>query len=289
MSAPDAPAAAVGSPAGADPMVPEPYRVRSRRRETEDTWTLALEPAGDGPRPAFAPGQFTMLSPFGGGECAISISGDPGGRGPLIQTIRAVGLTTRALCATPKGGIVGVRGPYGEPWPVAEVEGADVVFVAGGIGLATLRPAILHVLGARRRYGRVVVLVGGREPGQVLYPRELERWRRRGAEVGVTVDVAGPDWRGRVGVVTELLDRAGFDAGSAVAMTCGPEVMMRFALRALARRGVPAERTYVTLERNMQCGIGHCGHCQLGPTLLCRDGPVYPAGEVAPWMAVREL
>ncbi len=270
-------------------MVPEPFRVRRRRRETADTWTLVLEPADGAAAPAFAPGQFTMLSPFGGGECAISISGDPARPGGLVQTIRAVGLTTRALCDTRRGEIVGVRGPFGEPWPVEAAEGADVVFVAGGIGLAPLRPAILHVLGARRRYGRVVVLVGGRAPDQVLYPRELERWRRRGAEVRVTVDVAGPDWRGRVGVVTELLEGAGFDPGSAVAMTCGPEIMMRFALRALERRGVPAARTYVTLERNMQCGIGHCGHCQLGPTLICRDGPVYPADEVVPWMAVREL
>jgi len=271
-------------------MLPELYRVLRRRRETADTWTLALAPAAAGaPTAAFRPGQFTMLSAFGAGESAISISGDPTKPGPLVQTIRVVGATTRALCATRPGGFVGVRGPYGAGWPVETAEGADVVIVAGGIGLAPLRPAIHHVLAHRARYGRVALLVGGRSPDLILYPKELERWRRRGIEVGLTVDTSDQSWSGRVGVVTSLIPGAGFDPASAVALTCGPEVMMRFVARALQERGLPASRLHVSLERSMHCGIGHCGHCQLGPTLVCRDGPVYPWSFAEPWLRVREL
>jgi NAD(P)H-flavin reductase len=133
------------------------------------------------------------------------------------------------------------------------------------------------------------VLYGGRDPEQLLYPRELERWRERGADVGVTVDSAGRGWRGRVGVVTKLIDHAAFDPASAVALVCGPEVMMMFAVQALRRRGVATDRVHVSMERNMQCGIGHCGHCQLGPTLVCRDGPLYRYEELEPWLAIREL
>jgi NAD(P)H-flavin reductase len=259
-------------------LVPAPFRVVERRQDTADTWTLELEPGI-----AFAPGQFTMLSAGGTGEVPISISGDTTGD-RLVHTVRAVGLATSAICAAEPGRVLGVRGPFGIPWPTAAVEGADVVIVAGGIGLAPLRPAILHVLARRERYGRIVVLYGARSPDQLLYPDQLSEW---GA--AVIVDTADSDWTGQVGVVTKLIARADFDPGSAVSMLCGPEVMMRFAVPALAARGVSTERTYVSLERNMQCGIGQCGHCQLGPTLICRDGPVYRYSDVEPWLAVSEL
>jgi anaerobic sulfite reductase subunit B len=198
--------------------------------------------------------------------------------------VRAVGAATAAICAAEPGQVLGVRGPFGRPWPVEEIEGADVVIAAGGIGLAPLRPAIVRLLARRERYGRIVVLYGGRDPDQLLYRDELREW-----EAAITVDTAAPGWRGRVGVVTKLIDGAAFDSASAVALTCGPEVMMRFTVEALQRRGLPADRVYVSMERNMQCGIGHCGHCQLGPTLICRDGPVYAWKEVEPWLAIREL
>jgi NAD(P)H-flavin reductase len=259
-------------------LIPAPFRVVDRRRDTVDTWTLELEPGI-----AFQPGQFTMLSAGGAGEVPISISGDTTGE-RLVHTVRAVGLATEAICATGPGRVLGVRGPFGIPWPTAAVEGADVVIVAGGIGLAPLRPAILHVLAHAGRYGRIHVLYGARSPDQLLYPEQLADW---GAEV--IVDTADSDWTGSVGVVTKLIDRAAFDPGSAVAMLCGPEVMMRFAVPALAARGVESERVYVSLERNMQCGIGQCGHCQLGPTLICRDGPVYRWSDVERWLGVAEL
>jgi NAD(P)H-flavin reductase len=273
----------------ADPgaMVPSSFAISSRRQDTADTWTLELEPRSGVPL-AFAPGQFTMLSAFGTGEVPISISGDPGGSGPLVHTVRAVGLATQAICEAPPGEVLSVRGPFGRPWPVAELEGGDVLVVAGGIGLAPLRPAILAMLARRERYGRLVLLYGGRSPDQLLYPGELERWSQAGLEVHVTVDSAGPEWLGHVGVVPRLVRRAEPDPAS-FALLCGPEVMMRFTAGALAHSGVGSERVYASMERNMQCGIGHCGHCQLGPTLVCRDGPVYRWSELEPWLAIREL
>ncbi len=282
------PARAELEPAAPGPMVPAPFVVRATHKDTADTWTLKLRPCAGAPL-AFAPGQFTMLSALGSGEVPISISGDPHGDGMLEHTVRAVGLATEAICRTGPGEVLGVRGPFGRPWPVAEVEGADVIVVAGGIGLAPLRPAILSLLARRERYGRLLLLYGGRSPDQLLYTRELDEWSARGLEVAVSVDSAGPEWLGHVGVVPLLIGGARFEAASAVALVCGPEVMMRFTVAALARSGVGAERVYASMERNMQCGIGLCGHCQLGPSLLCRDGPVYRWRELEPWLAIREL
>jgi NAD(P)H-flavin reductase len=273
--------------AGPGPMVPIGVRVRSTRHETADTWTLELDPPDD--TFAFAPGQFTMLSAFGSGEVPISISGDADAPGTLVHTVRAVGAATRAICAAQPGDVLTVRGPFGSAWPVDEGQGHDVVVITGGIGLAPLRPAILRLLARAGSYGRLLLLYGGRGPDQLLYLGELDSWRERGLDVTTTVDSAGPEWLGHVGVVPKLVRRASFDGERAVALVCGPEVMMRFTLTALERRGVTADRVHLSVERNMQCGIGHCGHCQLGPTLVCRDGPVYRAADLARWLSVREL
>jgi NAD(P)H-flavin reductase len=286
-------ASAETMPSEPGPMVPAPFTVVAKRRDTADTWTLELQPRGDAGRLTFAPGQFTMLSAFGTGEVPISISG--GGEGereegsPLVHTVRSVGLATKAICDATVGDVLGVRGPFGRPWPVEELASADVLIVAGGIGLAPLRPAILALLGERERYGRLVLLYGGRSPEQLLYAAELREWAERGLDVAVTVDSAGPEWRGHVGVVPRLVRRAELDPARALALLCGPEVMMRFAVAALAQSGVGSDRVYASMERNMQCGIGHCGHCQLGPTLVCRDGPVYRWSELERWLAIREL
>jgi NAD(P)H-flavin reductase len=269
-------------------MIPAPFEVLSKRADTADTWTLELVARSHDPL-EFAPGQFTMLSAAGAGEVPISISGDPDRPERLVHTVRAVGFATRAICATEPGRMLGVRGPFGQPWPVEQAEGADVVIAAGGIGLPPLRGAILRMLARRERYGRLVLLYGGRSPDQLLYAPELHAWAERGLDVLVTVDSAGPEWLGHVGVVTRLVRRAGLDGPSTVAMCCGPEVMMRFAVSALHDSGVAPERIYASTERNMQCGVGHCGHCQLGPTLVCRDGPVYRWSELEPWLAIREL
>jgi anaerobic sulfite reductase subunit B len=264
------------------PMVPAPFRVAERMRDTADTWTLSLEPAS-GAAPSVAPGQFMMVSAYGVGEVPISVSGQP-----VVLTVRSVGSATRAICATEPGGVLGLRGPFGNAWPVDAAAGGDVVVVAGGIGLAPLRLVLLHTLEQRDSFAAVSLLYGARTPGDLLYTGQLPEWRPA-IDVGVTVDTAGPEWAGRVGVVTQLLAGAHFRPEQATAFVCGPEIMMRFAARALVDAGMAAKRIHISMERHMDCGVGLCGHCQLGPTLICRDGPVYSYAEVAPWLEVREL
>jgi NAD(P)H-flavin reductase len=271
-----------------DPLWPRPAVVRRFVRETADTFTLVLDPS-EGPLP-FAPGQFHMLSLPGVGEVPISISGDPARPETVVHTVRAVGSVTRALQRLVPGATVGLRGPYGTAWPVDRALGHDLVIVAGGIGLAPLRPAVYHALAHRGQYGRVVLLYGARSPKDILYPRELREWRGRfDVEVEVTVDRATADWQGSVGVVTRLVDRSPFDPASAVAFLCGPEVMIRFGVMALARRGIPDGRLFVSLERNMKCAVGLCGHCQLGPYFVCRDGPVFAYDRVRDLLRIAEV
>jgi NAD(P)H-flavin reductase len=258
----------------ADPMVPRVVRVARVRREGADVWTLEIAFA-DGERLDFAPGQFNMLYAFGVGEAAISISGDPGEPHRLVHTIRSVGKVSAALVALRAGDRVGLRGPFGTPWPVDAAVGSDVVVVAGGLGLAPLRPALYRLFAQRPRYGRVVLLYGTRSPAEILFQTELERWRRRlDIDLVVTVDHAGGDWRGNVGVVTKLIPRAAFDPAHTVALICGPEVMMHFTIAALRTAGVPDRSMFLSMERNMKCAVGFCGHCQFGGAFICRDGPV---------------
>ncbi|HUA31865.1 MAG TPA: FAD/NAD(P)-binding protein [Streptosporangiaceae bacterium] len=266
---------------------PARYRVAERAEETHDTVTLRLEPI-DQPISPHRPGQFTMLYAFGAGEVPISISGEPDGSG-LLQTIRSVGAVTRALCQAGRGQVIGVRGPFGTGWGVADAAGQDVLVVAGGIGLAPLRAALLEALAARDRYRRVIVLIGARTPGELVFADQIGGWRGRGAEVHITVDRAVAGWTGHVGVVTQLIDRAGMDPAATLALICGPEVMMRLTARALGDRGIAADRIRISLERNMRCGTAECGHCQLGPLLLCRDGPVVSYERAAPLLSVKEL
>lgn len=270
-------------------LLPRPYRVVERYEETADTATLALD-AEDGAPLEFAAGQFNMLYAFGRGEAPISLSGDPASPHRLLHTIRAAGPVTEALAGLRPGERLGLRGPYGSRWPVEESEGRDVLVVAGGLGLAPLRPAIYRLLAARERYGRIAILYGARGPDGLLYRAELERWRSRlDLEVEVTVDHADGTWRGDVGVVPSLIPRARFSRGDAVAMVCGPEVMMRFTVAALLERGLGPEQIHLSLERNMKCGVVQCGHCQLGPVLVCRDGPVLPYARLGELLTVHEL
>jgi anaerobic sulfite reductase subunit B len=266
-------------------MAPARYRVRSRAVETADTVTLVLRPV-DPPIPTPRPGQFTMLYAFGVGEVPISVSG-VSDDGEIVHTIRAVGAVSAALSTVHCGGTVGMRGPFGTDWGVPP--GGDLVVVAGGIGLAPLRPVIRHAVAHRSQYGRVSVLVGARTPDDLLYPKEYDAWRAAGLDVQATVDRAGTGWTGHVGVVTTLYDRLALDPATTTGFVCGPEVMMRFAALGLLDRGVPAPTVHVSLERNMRCGVGLCGHCQLGPLLLCRDGPVVGYDRAAPLLAVKEL
>jgi NAD(P)H-flavin reductase len=271
-----------------DPLRPHLYRVERVRRELADTTTLELAPL-IGFRAAFEPGQFNMLYAFGVGEVAISISGATDTT-CFVHTVRDVGAVSGALAKLDAGATIGLRGPYGSHWPVAAAKGADVVFVAGGLGLAPLRPAIYQVLANRAHYGRVIILVGSRNPVSMLYEGELARWREHpDVELQLTVDHADASWHEHVGVVPALIRRVAFDATDAVAMVCGPELMMRFTVSALREAGVEPERIFLSLERNMKCAVGLCGHCQFGPAFVCKDGPVMRFDTIAQILAVREI
>lgn len=276
-------------------MLPRVFTVETTADDTEDTFTMELQPLKGGGGPAaplerFEPGQFDMLYAFGVGEVPVSLSGDPSDASRLVHTVRAVGSVTEALRRLAPGDEVGVRGPFGHPWPVERAEGRDLVVVAGGIGMAPLRPVLYHVVRHRHRYGRVALLYGARRPEEILFVPELRVWRSRlDLDVHVTVDRATEDWRGDVGFVTTLVGRPPLDPYNALAMVCGPELMMRYAALELVKRGMSEDDIFVSLERNMKCGIGLCGHCQLGPTFVCKDGPVYPFAQVRQLLQVAEV
>ena len=273
-----------------EPMNLRAFRVGDVTQETHDTWTLVLTAADGGPDLTFEPGQFTMMYIFGIGEVPISIAGNPSQPEGLVHTVRAVGAVTNAICALRSGDVIGIRGPYGSSWPVRGATGRDMVIVAGGIGLAPVRPAIYHVLEHRDAYGSVSIVYGSRTPADLLYIDEIHEWKARfDLNVQITVDRGDGTWMGDVGVVTPLISRLAFDPEHTAAILCGPEIMMRVVAKDLARRGVPTSDISVSLERNVKCGIGFCGHCQIGASFICKDGPVVPYDEVADRLGMEEL
>lgn len=272
-----------------EPLLPQPWIVSRVTRETSDVVTLVLQP-GEGAAPVvFKPGQFNMLYAFGVGEVPISISGDPSDGSRLVHTIRDIGLVTHALCELDPGDVIGVRGPYGSHWPIEQHTGRDIVVAAGGIGLAPLRPVLYHVINHRDQYDDVVLLYGARKPDELLFSGEFDSWRKAGIQVEVTVDSADAAWDGRVGVVTTLIRYGKFEHDEASAFICGPEVMMRFTAQELENKGVAPDRIYISMERNMKCAIGLCGHCQLGPEFICMDGAVFGLPRMKRLMMIREL
>jgi NAD(P)H-flavin reductase len=273
-----------------EPTLPRPFRVTSRVAETEDTFTVELAASDDGPPMSFAPGQFTMVYAHGVGEVPLSISGDPARPEVLTHTIRAVGAVTNTLFELQVGDEIGVRGPYGVGWPMERMLGRDVLIVAGGIGLAPLRPAITQVLDMRDDYRSVSIVYGSRTPDDLLYEDDLHRWKSRfDVNVQVTVDRDAPSWTGDVGVVTPLIGRMSFEPDNAIAVLCGPEIMMRVVAKDLRSRGISPTDIYVSLERNMKCAVGFCGHCQFGPSFVCKDGPVVMYDTVAERLAMGQL
>lgn len=274
----------------ADPMLPMIARVTRRVRDLPDTYTLDLVSADGGPLLRYAPGQFTMMYVFGVGEIPVSISGDAADESRLVQTVRAVGKVSEAVTRLAAGDMLGIRGPYGTAWPVADGYGRDVVVIAGGLGLAPLRPALYQLQAERQKFGKLVLLYGTRRPEDILYRRQLETWRRQlDMEIEVTVDHANTDWRGNVGVVTRLIPRLGIDTANAMALVCGPEIMMRFAASALHDIGLPDEVIHLSMERNMKCAVGLCGHCQFAGSFVCRDGAVMRYDKVRRLLALKEI
>ncbi|OGO27446.1 MAG: hypothetical protein A2136_02890 [Chloroflexi bacterium RBG_16_54_11] len=237
----------------------------------------------------FKAGQFNMLLVPGLGEAAISISSDMEELGRIAHTVRIAGNVTSAISRMSVGDVLGVRGPFGSWWCFEDCIGKDIVIAAGGIGLPPLRPVLYYIMHHRREFGRVIVLYGARTPNDLQFTREYKAWQEAGIEIDVTVDRGDDTWTGRVGVVPILFYNTRLDPKNTVILTCGPEIMIRFVIfEALARR-VPPERIFVSLERNMKCGLGSCGHCQIGPYFVCKDGPIFSFDQLQPYVNVEEL
>jgi NAD(P)H-flavin reductase len=272
-----------------DPMVePRIHVVRSVTPETPGVITLDVVPVDGAPAP-FLPAQVGMLGAFGIGEAAISISSSAAVRDHHEYTIRRAGAITSALFELEPGDQLAIRAPFGRPWDLDALRG-DVVIAAGGIGLAPLRSAVYALLDTvqERPDRRVVLVVGARHNADLLYAGQYDDWRARGIEVVATVDATEAGWSGRVGLVPDVVADLDLDWPNASALICGPDVMMRIAADRLIGLGVAPGSIQLTLERNMQCATGRCGHCQLGPVLVCRDGPVMTYPEIADALRVRE-
>ena len=273
-----------------DAMLTIPYPIQRFKKETHDTFTLELLSSNGDDGFGFKPGQFNMLYMYGIGEVPISISGDPKEAGRIAHTIRAYGSVTSRMMSLRKGDMVGVRGPFGNHWPIENLTQRDILLVAGGIGIAPLRPVLYHILSNREKYGKVLLLYGERTPGDLIYENQIEQWRGRfDLEVDVTVDSAREGWRGNVGVVTILMPKIHLDPANTFAMICGPEIMMYYTLEELEKKGLKDDQIFLSMERNMKCGIGFCGHCQLGPTFICKDGPVFPFSKIKHLFRKREM
>ena len=271
-------------------MMPRIYRIVRRSKETSNTFTITLSGEDDTNSPSFNPGQFNMLYTFGVGEVPISFSGNADQKEEIVHTIRVQGAVTTAIGRLGIGDCIGVRGPFGRGWPLDKAKGEDVIIMAGGIGLAPLRPVMYFLLSNRENFGKVVLLYGTRSPDEILYKEELMQWRSRfDLEVEISVDHALSNWRGNVGVVTNLYPTTRINPDHSIAMICGPEIMMRFCVDKLQQLGMSISKMYVSMERNMKCAIGHCGHCQFGPHFICKDGPVFKFSDVEWLFNKREI
>ncbi|MDP3980847.1 MAG: FAD/NAD(P)-binding protein [Chlamydiota bacterium] len=273
-----------------DPMTVQKHRIIKIRKESHDTFSIDLvREDGEATFP-FQPGQFNMLYIYGVGEIPISISSDPKNTDSLTHTIRAVGTVTRVMKKLKKGDVVGLRGPFGSHWPVHQGMGQNIVIIAGGIALAPLRPAIYEIIANPKLFGQVSLLYGTRTPDDILFAKELEHWHhRKKLQVHMTVDRATDQWNGNVGVVTKLINHAPIDPGNTMALVCGPEIMMRYCIYDLLNRGVLEDKIFISMERNMKCGVGLCGHCQCGNVFICKDGPVFAYPKVKKLLALREV
>jgi NAD(P)H-flavin reductase len=256
-----------------------PCLIQHYKKETRDTFTLEIVLAGGQREWHFKAGQYNMLYMYGVGEVPISISGDPGDRAKIVHTIRAYGAVTSRMMTLRAGDVVGIRGPFGNPWPIDELRGHDILLVAGGIGVAPLRPVLYEILSKRERFGKAILLYGERTPMDLIYRRQID----------VTVDSAREGWRGNVGVVTKLIPKVRFDPLNTYAMLCGPEIMMDYTIQELEKKGLEEKQIYISMERNMKCGVGFCGHCQLGPAFVCKDGPVFRFDRVRRLFRKREM
>ena len=269
-----------------DPLRPRFVAVVEVEDEIPDVRTLVLDMGDDW---SFDAGQFNMLYLPGYGEAAISISSSPGAPRRIAHTIRRAGNVTSALLQLKPGDLVGIRGPFGSSWPWQQHRGSDLVIAAGGIGLAPLRPLIEELIEHRADFGNISLLYGARTPSGLLYSKQYDRWRNAGFEIELTVDHADEDWKGHIGVVPSLLDTLDLSVDRTVLFACGPEIMMRFVARAARKRTIADDRIYVSMERNMNCAVGFCGHCQLGGEFVCKDGPVFTYERIGRYFYVEDF
>jgi len=270
----------------ASPYLPLETEVVEHVRETSDLFTLRLRLTDPQAREdyAFEPGQFNMLHLPGIGGVPISIASDPARGETLDHTIRTVGRVTRVLEQMQQGDRLGLRGPYGRGWPMHDAEGRDLVVVTGGLGCAPVVAAISYAVQRRERFRRLIILQGVKHSADMIWRERYDAWARLpDTQVMLAADEPGKGWTGHTGLVTELLDKVSFDPEQATAMLCGPEPMMLAGARRLAQMGLPEDRVWLSLERAFQCGVGHCGHCQIGPYFVCRDGPVFAYSEIG-WL-----
>jgi len=266
--------------------------IRWVKKETRDTASYALRIRDKEVARAyrFRPGQFNMIHVPGIGEAAISISSAPGDH-DLLHTIRTAGDVTTVMSGLGPGVGVGLRGPFGVAWPLEETEDRDLLIIAGGVGIAPLRSVIRHIYRSqKRRQGRNIILYGAKTPKDVIFRDEFPRYRDM-MEIHLAVDKSDPEeyWKGSVGLVTDLLDAVSFSPLNSTTFICGPEIMMAASVRRLLRRGVPGEKIFLSMERNMNCGTGICGHCMFGPKFVCRDGPVFRYTDIERFVPVKEV
>lgn len=266
-------------------LLPKIYPLKSITQDTSDVFSLVLEDKKEIP---FLPGQFNMLYLFGFGQVAISLSGHPEKKNEWTHTIRAVGKLTEGLQRLRPGDEIGITGPFGNSWPLPK-KGTDVVVIAGGLGLAPLRPLLYLLADHRADYKSVTLLYGAKKPDELLFQDELETWKKKGFAIEITVDIADANWKGKVGVVTKLIPGHMQNPQNKIVYICGPEIMMKFSLIEVTKTKVPDDQIYLSIERNMQCGVGFCGHCQYGPYFVCKDGPVFSYDQLKPWFNIEEL
>jgi len=272
------------------PYLPQPAEIVERVEETADIFTLRLRLADADAHAAYQylPGQFNMLYLYGVGEVPISIVSDPVDDTLLDHTVRALGRVTRGLAALGTGERIGVRGPFGRGWPLEQARGRNILVVTGGLGCAPTVAAIRYILKRRDEYGHLTIIQGVKHSDDLLWRSAYEAWAREpDTQVLLSADRAGPAWPWHVGVVTELFGHARIDCANTLCLMCGPEPMIKAAVTELQGMGMAADAIHVSMERNMQCALGHCGHCQFGGHFVCRNGPVFRFSELAPLLGQR--
>ena len=276
--------------ASGDSWAPCIYSIRDKRIENKNLVTLTLEPVGDDLIDPIGPGQFNMLYAFGVGEIPISVSSLTETHPLITHTIQDVGAVSAACSKLNIGDQLGVRGPFGTTWPVEEAKFKDVIIMAGGLGFAPLRPVIELIAQDRENYGEVNFLFGTRDPDSIFFHQDVISLQSDPSiNFLITVDHSYSNWRGNVGVVTSLVEKSEFDPKNTVAFVCGPEIMMRYGAYSLIDAGIPENSIFLSMERNMKCAIGHCGHCQYGPLFVCKDGAVFPFSGIQEYLKISEI